>query len=228
MANAPGNTPEGAEFLQQLEVPTFRRAMVGDKAKLNAVVYNVVGEVDRELQAGLATVAALSKDETKTPVAQEEAKKKIADRLIAIIERSHDALMHGAARLEAEASAIVKERFAPDPDKTALYAEMRAWFREAYARPGGIMEIRDAITSNSDFATVAHNAPYQLLGMPIETFSDMQMAGLKTFASDAQSLIEDSRAIARVAKNYPEVAQSVRASFYNPVLAMRAASRVEA
>lgn len=223
-----GNTPEGAEFLQRIGTPTFRKALIGDNLKLNAIVYNPVGEVDRELQDGLATVQALSLDETKTPVAQEEAKKRVADRLAIMIERGHAALLNGAAQLNVKAASIVKERFAPDPDRTALYAEMRSWVRETYGKPGGIAVIREAVTSNGDFATVLHIGPYQLLGLPPETFSDLQMSALKVFAADAYSLMEDSKALAKVAKNYPNVARLVRSSFYNSALAIRAASRVDA
>lgn len=223
-----GNTPEGTEFLQRIEVPTFRKAMVGDNTKLHTIVYNQIGEVDRALEQGVATIRALSVDETKTPVAQEEAKKRVADKLVNLIDNAHGALKHGIASIDATAAELISDRFAPKPDKTALYAEIRAWFRDMYGKPGGIVAIREAVTSNSDFADVLHNAPYQLLGLPVETMSDLQMATVKTFAPDAWGLMEDSKALAKVAKNYPGVAKSVRSSFYNPALAMRAASRVNA
>jgi hypothetical protein len=223
-----GNTSEGTDFLQRIETPTFRKALVGDNTKLHPIVYNQIGEIDRGLEKGVATIRALSVDETKTPVAQEEAKKHIADRLVNLIENGHAALKHGIASIDATAAELIKDRFAPKPDKTALYAEMRAWFRDTYAKPGGIVVIREAVMSNSDFADVLHNAPYQLLGMPVETMSDLQMASVKTFAADAWGLMEDSKALAKVAKNYPGVAESVKSSFFNPALAMRAASRVNA
>lgn len=223
-----GNTPEGTEFLQRIETPTFRKALIGDNTKLHSIVYNPIGEVDRALEQGVATIRALSIDETKTPVAQEEAKKRVADKLVNVIENAHAALKHGIASIDATAAEIVKDRFAPKPDKSALYTEIRAWFRETYAKPGGIVAIRDAVTTNSDFADTVHNAPYQLLGLPLETMSEMQMASLKTFAADAWGLMEDSKALAKVAKNYPDVARSVKSSFFNPALAMRAASRVNA
>ena len=228
MTDTLGNTPEGTEFVQRLEVPTFRKAMIGDNVKLNTLVYNVVGEVDRQLTSGIDTIKALSKDETKTPVAQEEAKKRVADRLADKIEGAHAAMESGAAQLDAEVAVIVMERFAPKPDRAPLYAEMRQWIRDMYAKPGGIAAIREAVTTNSDFATALHAAPYQLLGLPVETMSDMQIASLKRFAPDAWALMEDSAAISKVAKNYPAIAKSVRSSFYNPALAIRAASRVDA
>jgi hypothetical protein len=223
-----GNTPEGTEFLQRIETPAFRKAFIGDNTKLHTIVYNQIGEVDRALEQSVTTIRALSVDETKTPVAQEEAKKRVADKLVNLIENAHGALKHGIASIDATAAELVKDRFAPKPDKTALYSEIRAWFREMYAKPGGIVAIREAVTTNSDFADAVHNAPYQLLGLPVETMSDMQMASLKVFAPDAWGLMEDSKALAKVAKNYPGVAKSVRSSFYNPALAMRAASRVNA
>ena len=222
------NLTKATEFVASMSLPTPRMAVLGDPQKLHSEAYNAIREADRALVEGVTSIQRLPKDETRTEVSKHGVAKQLADRTVAVLESSQRTIERVAAKLSDEATALIDGAFYLPPGRAVMHSDMAAWINRNRDTVEGSAKIDEAVRTNIEFAAVVYHTPHQLLGMSQDSKNNLWGKAAKQHIPKAVGLLIQSDELSAIAANYPQVARSVAASFYNSALAERVKNRVEA
>lgn len=217
---------DATRFIQNMTLPAFRKVELGDPLKFANVTAPVTA-AHEALKTGIDTLARLAQDKTRSEPERHEAARTVATRVAAVLEQSKATIMGTARQLGEQAVAMVEERFAPREGRGAIESDIRTWMRETAKTPDGMAQIREAVKSNSEIASVVFHSPFQLLGFSENTRRELIRKATGTFVPKAAALAEEGVELAEIAQRYPQVIRSVHASFYNNAVAEQAKTRVE-
>jgi len=218
-------TPEANEFFAMPNVR--RKIMLGDPDKLDKSVYNFVVRAHNAVGEGITTIAALGSDKTRNDVQRHAAAKTIADRVTAILDETKGQIEANSKRLGREATDAINQSFGADPNRASIQSEIRGWVREQAKSPEGLAKIREAMTKTPEVGAILFHSPSFLLGLAENVRVSMMMDAVETHLPNAHAMLEASAALDTAAARYPDAIGLVHRSFFNPILAEQAASRVE-
>lgn len=218
-------SPEATEFFQMPN--TLRKIMLGDPEKLDASVYNFVVRAHNAVGEGITTIVALTNDKTRNDVQRHAVAKTVAERVTAILNETKGQIEANARRLSREATDTINQSFAADPNRASIQSEIRGWIREQAKTAEGLAKIREAMTENAEVGSIIFHSPHFLLGLADSVRVSMMMDAVETHLPKAHAMLEASAALEKAAAKYPDAISKVRRSFFNPVLAEQASSRVE-
>lgn len=214
----PNPEPHSVEFVQSLKLETQLTPLLGSAASWSH---------DSEVQSHLSTIrgkakesaerlAKITADLTVTPPVMHNNAFKVASELANTAEATQRFLEGRAKDYMAWSNEIMDKRLSRDPAKEARYTKVETWIAEqAKNGDGGYRNIREAIEEDPEFAQVAYNTSYRILGLPKDHALDFAEKAVKRWAPEALEYIDRASELERLAKKYPAFVQSVHASFYS-------------
>jgi hypothetical protein len=214
--------PESVEFLERTQ---------RGEAHMNLVL----GETDA-VEPGVradylnvrTALQGLAKDATRSEVSKHAAGKKVAESLIAKIEKAKATIQRRADYLETESLRQADELLGPKPERAHIEGEIRDWiYDQTRAGQAGLDRIRKEMAESEDLARVVYHSPRFLLGLPAETHDVLRFEALQARRPDLYSNIAASMELRKVLPKLDNVIRRVRSSFYNPTLAAQVEKRVE-
>ena len=220
-------TPEAAKFMQMVSTKSGRKALLGDRTKYSSAIYNDVTFSHGAVREGLAKVAALANDPTRTEVQKQDAAKQVADKTVSVLQRAKASIENASATMQRQASEMIEEQFKADPNRAAIHSEIRVWIREQAVQSDGITKIREAMKSNSEVTAVLYHSPHFLLGLPEKIRKNIIVDGIEAHQPSAYAMLEHSGELTALAAKYPRAIQGVESSFYVSAIAEQAKLRVE-
>lgn len=215
-----------ADFLSNMGLPTPRKLHLGDPAKLPRVASHIQSSHDA-MADGIKTLGRIAHDKTRSEPEKHETARVLAGRLLDVLTNSQNAITNAATALDSEIDEAIATTYAPKEGRSSLESEMRQWMRETAKTPEGMAQIKQAVLSNFDFASIMVHSPAQLLGLSEERRIDFAEDAIKKHTPDIDAAMSEACHLRDLAKRYPQVIRSVKASFYNNAIAEQAKSRVE-
>ncbi|WP_395542193.1 hypothetical protein [Neotabrizicola sp. sgz301269] len=181
--------PAYAEFLDMMLTPTIGFKVHFWKYAQNEVETSIAAaanRVDWAVKDAIKRISRIASDVTKTVPMQHEASRQIYDRLAEHVAKD---IAYIRDKADKDAAAARDRAFAPiaaDPDKTALYAETRAIFRDmaAKADPSWPVEASRLVKSNRDIAAALNAAPAFNSGLTDDRWSQLIQTAVVEFAPD--------------------------------------------
>lgn len=221
--------PKAVEFINMIKLPSQRNVMVGDHAKFkdNDAAFNSISACHQKLQNAATTIGQLTGDESRNEVEKHVAAKTVADQTIEQLEKTQKVLLAISDAYMRDAEDQLVEVFKLPEGRSSIHSDMARWI-EAQAKngDGGYANIREAVTTNSEFAKVLYQYPHQLLGLPYDQRTDFMNKALEVWSPKSRQAFERYHALRDTAAKYPEVIAKVKASFYNPLKAAKIHKRV--
>lgn len=227
------NTPEANEFVDNAKLETQRNTMLGNlntfrkDFKDDPEIYNRVSASHQRLERAAETITALASDGSRNEVEKHAAAKKVADDTIAQLENTRQSLLGLSESYMRGVNERLAEVFKLPEGRSAIQSDIARWIRdEAKNGDGGYANISDAITTNSEFAKVLQNYPYQLLGLPHGQHLEFMNKAIKVWSPESLDAIERYNKLRDTAAKYPATIAKVKGSFYNVLKAAKIHQRV--
>lgn len=222
------NTPFAVEWITTHRTQSQRNATFGDPAKFPGDGYEPVVNAHNAVVSGLEKIEGLVRDPTRTDVSKHAVAKQVAEKAVATIQASATSLTGLAKSYNRRAKEMVDDRFAVDPDRASIQAEIRGWVRETAKAENGLATIRAAMRETEEVAAVIYHSPNFLLNLAGEVRANLAADGIEMYAPQAFKLISEADTYTALATKYTNAAKVVETTFYNSVLAEQAKLRVEA
>lgn len=221
------NTPEAVEFINNAKLPTQRNVMLGDLNKFRGEhIYNSISESHYQLERAADTIGKLTQDVSRNEVEKHVAAKKVADQTIAQLETTQRALLAVADANMRDVNENLAQTFKLAEGRSAIHVRMADWIIEQSKVEGGYARIREAVTSNSEFAAVIENWPPQLLNLPDDQRTDFRLKAVERWSPETKVLLDRYLLLRETAAKYPGVIRRVSSSFYSKIKAAKIHKRV--
>jgi hypothetical protein len=222
------DSPQANDFLDLAQIESGLHAMLGDPEKYDPAIRSSIQLGQGALRDGAKKVAALVSDPTRTDVDKHGAAKKLAEGVAKKLTEVKGSLQSRADTLRKEAVRQADDVFGPNQDRAALHSEVRGWMREMLSKGGdGLSKVRAAMKGSDDLAAVLWHSPSFLLALPPEVHEELRLEALEARKPDLYASLSSSLALETLTSKYDNALRKVQASFYNPVVAAKAAKRVE-
>jgi hypothetical protein len=222
------HNPEADQFFEVMGTATGRQAFLGDPTTFPTDVYNHISGANAAVEDAIKTVGRLVVDKTRNDVLKHEAAKIVYEkRLAPALDAAHAAIVKTAGSLTEQANTLIAETFQPDPNRGYLDAEERAWIREQAKTENGYAAIRQEVETDPAFAAIFHHAKPRLLGVNPEFHERMRDVAVRNHLPKAQTMRDQSKALAELAPNYQSVKNGARVALFNQAVADQAGSRVD-
>lgn len=219
------DSPAANKFRSEAGLPTFHKIWFGDPQRMPNEVHPLMQNSAKVLQAGLAKVAALADDPTKTPVVRHETAKKVADSTTAALLENKARQEAVGNRMMAEANDAINETFAFAEGRSPIYERVINWIN---SHKHELRRIGEASKQDRQIVTVLSHYPPYVFDLPKEAIDKIVIDGYMHHAPQATEKLLQGQAVVSAAAGYDRAVKGVRASFYNPTIAGQAAKRVEA
>lgn len=222
------NTPAANAFREMAGTHTGRKVLLGDTATLPKEVHLHVTRADEALVNGMAKVAKLPDDPTKTPVVMHETGGLIAAQTIAVIEDSKAKIEAHGEEMMTEATAEIHARFTLKQDRAMVYERVISWINSKANDANGPTKIREAMRQDPDIVTVLTEYPPYLFELAPDVRMGIVIDGYQHHMPLATERVVQGQKLVETAGKYDRVIAGVKASFYNKAMAAQASRRVEA
>lgn len=227
------NTPEANEFVNNAKLETQRNVMLGNLKhfhkdfKDDPEIYNRVSASHQRLERAADTIGRLTGDESRNEVEKHVAAKKVADETIAQLEITQQSLSNLSEAYMRGANERLEEVFKLPEGKAVIHAEIIRWIKdEAKNGDGGYANIREAVTTDPDFAKVLVNFSYRLLGLPFDHQTEFMTKAIERWSPETSKALERAEKLRDTAAKYPGVIANVKSSFYSQLKAAKIHKRV--
>lgn len=227
------NTPESNEFVDNAKLETQRNTMLGNlntfrkDFKNDPEIYNRVSASHQRLERAAETITRLASDGSRNEVEKHVAAKKVADETIAQLEITRQSLLSLSESYMRGVDERLAEVFKLPEGRSAIQSDIARWIRdEAKNGDGGFTNIREAVTSNSEFAKVLYHWPTQLLGLPHDQRLEFVNKAIKVWSPESLDAMERYHKLRDTAAKYPATIAKVKGSFYNVLKAAKIHQRV--
>jgi hypothetical protein len=227
------NTPEANEFVDNAKLETQRNVMLGNlnrfrkDLKDDPEIYNRVSASHQCLERAAETITRLASDGSRNEVEKHAAAKKVADDTIVQLDNTRQSLIGLSESYMRGVDERLADVFKLPEGRSAIQSDIARWIRdEAKNGDGGYTNIREAVTSNSEFAKVLYHWPTQLLGLPHDQRLEFVNKAIKVWSPECLVAMERSEMLRETAEKYPATIAKVKASFYNVLKAAKIHQRV--
>jgi hypothetical protein len=226
-----GNTLVQSEaasnFISLAGTDAGRRAFLGDSEKLDSGAAPDITMAHIKLREGVETIARLLTDETRTEVAKHEAAQTVAGRTIEQLEKSKAAIHERAEYLLSSAQDDAQAGFRLNPERRFVQEQILAHIRTLAGKPEGVTELRQILNEDGEAAAVFANTKPYLLGMSKESHNGLYFKMVEKHLPQVHTKMEAGAKLLELPAKYDKAINSIRSSFYNPLMAKKAASRVQ-
>lgn len=227
------NTPEANEFVDNAKLETQRNSMLGSLNRFrqdfkdDPEIYNRLSASHQVLHRAAETITQLASDGSRNEVEKHAAAKKVADDTIVQLDNTRQSLLGLSESYMRGVDDRLTEVFKLPEGRSAIHSDIARWIRdEAKNGDGGYTNIREAVTSNSEFAKVLYHWPTQLLGLPHDQRLDFMNRAIKVWSPESLVAMERSEILRDTAAKYPATIAKVKGSFYNVLKAAKIHQRV--
>lgn len=227
------NTPEANEFVDNAKLETQRNSMLGSLNRFrqdfkdDPEIYNRLSASHQGLHRAAETITRLASDGSRNEVEKHAAAKKVADDTIAQLENTRQSLLGLSESYMRGVDDRLTEVFKLPEGRSAIHSDIARWIRdEAKNGDGGYTNIREAVTSNSEFAKVLYHWPTQLLGLPHDQRLEFVNKAVERWSPESRVAMERYEILRETAAKYPATIAKVKGSFYNVLKAAKIHQRV--
>lgn len=221
------NLPNAIRWIETHRTNSQRMASLGDPDRFHPSARDPIVHAHNALTDGLSKIEGLVSDPTRNEVLKHDAARTVAGKTVSIIDKSQAAIDAAGFDLQSEAADTVHANFQANPDRASIQSEVRQWINATAKSELGYGKIREAMNASAEVAAVLQHSPSFLIGIPDDVLKPMIIDGIRLHLPKAYELSEQGTALRSLAAKYPQVAKSVRASFYTPAIAAQSALRVE-
>lgn len=223
--------PEAAtDFVQGIERPTQLTAWAGNAEpfKDDPIVYNAIKGGHEALLKGAATIKALTADLTRNEPQKHEAGGEVSAKTVAKLEETQRILQAQANAYQAGGDEALKEAFAIKGEDKWLYDRWLSFVdREAVNGEGGFTNIRKAMLSNRELATVIMKMPGELLNLPGDFLQTLRVKAVEKYQPNIQEAYQRAEDLRDLAGKFTSLIGRVKLNFHSPLIAKKMATRVD-
>lgn len=216
------------DWVDRFSLEAGRNAASGKPADYtgNSIVFNAVTRTNKAVAEAVDLSKRLARDESKTVPMQHEAAERVVSQRIAIIEDAETVLKVKAQKSYVQAEELVREAFAPDPNKVFVDFMLHQHINKlATTNENGIPLIRDAITADIDVARVLYSSKSYLIGIAGGVLEDLKRYAVKVHVPGAKTLFDNCDKLVELATRYPKLRSDMKRNLFNQSFADRARAR---
>ncbi|WP_349035753.1 hypothetical protein [Pseudotabrizicola sp. 4114] len=222
-------TPQALQTMQFLSTDAGRKAMMGDFTIYDAAPATKLAKLHYAVGDAVKRVSALEWDKTRSEPQRHQAGRKIAEAVVAEVNKTRAELKAWADQETVVAMAEIDRALAPSIDTAAqvVRSEIRAFVLSKKGDPDFIGELRGLVETDLRFATAIFEAPPALSGISPERMNTLRMNAAVAHAPEASERVRVASEIAGLDRKLASVAMEIPRTFYNPGVEAGMASRVE-
>lgn len=223
------NDPNSTQFNSLIGTSSGRKAKLGDPARLDDRVAGSVRQSHAAIESGMGKITKLADDDTRSVPERHEAARTVAEKTIAQLKTTANALEFRAKELIGEADQLVKERFAPSTDglKAMVQHDVSKWIGERAKDKDGIATIRKEMKRDPDIAIALLHGKSYLMNLNHDVRLGLVEEAYRQHLPNEMAKIEKGAELQSLAAKYAGVSDAVRRGWFNKSLADKAASRVQ-
>lgn len=220
-------SPQAESFMELASTNTGIAAFLGDPEQFEAGAGPDIANASIALRDGVAKVAALKNDPTRTEVQQHAAGEIVAERTVKALEKSKAAIESRMEYLSQAGQEEAAAVFDLSPSRRFVHEKILEHFVGLASKAEGLVLMRQIIRTDGEAAAVFFNTKPYLLNMNAENFHKIRYEAIEQYAPKAWEKMNAVVKLIELPAKYDKAINSVRTSFYNPALAAKAKLRVE-
>ncbi len=210
--------PAHTEFLDQLQLKSVGHKIHFWKYEADEVSPEIAAAANRiqfAVRDCVSRIARLASDATKTTPLQNEAARQLHDRLATHVAKD---IAFIRTKASSDAEAAKQRAFATigaDPDKAALYQEIRAYCMSRRADPAFPAELSKMVRESRDVAAALNAAPAFLAGISEDRRMGLILDAVQHFAPEDSAAMLHATDVGKEADKLEQGMRKLKAAAYD-------------